>query len=62
MWSFSLIGCLNLNGVYDKICRIKNGHQKDMCYNEVGLCDPNIDTTLGSIVRKVGRTYFFNFF
>ena len=23
---------------------LKNGHQKDMCYDEIGLCAQNIDT------------------
>ena len=31
--------------------RVKNGHQKDTCYDEIELCAQNIDTILGSIVN-----------
>jgi hypothetical protein len=26
---------------------VKNGQQRDKCYNEIGLCAQNIDNTLG---------------
>ena len=29
------------------------GHQKDMCYNEVGVCVQNITIILGSQVNKI---------
>ena len=33
---------------------VKNGHHKDMCYDEIGLCAQNIDTFLGSIINTIG--------
>lgn len=27
---------------------VKNEHQKDMCYEEIGFCAQNLDTILGS--------------
>ena len=32
----------------------KNEHQNDMCYNEIGLCAPTIDTILGPMVTQLG--------
>ena len=36
---------------------VKNGHQKDMCYNEIGLCAQNKDSVLGSLINRSGRVY-----
>lgn len=37
---------------------VKNGHQKDMFYNEIGVCEQNIDTILHSLVNiTIGRVY-----
>ena len=37
---------------------VKNGHQKDTCYNEIGLCAQHISTILGSLVNNtIGRMY-----
>ena len=33
---------------------VKNGHQKDTCYKEIGLCAQNKDTVLGSVVNRIG--------
>ena len=36
---------------------VKNdGHQKDTCYNEIGLCAQNKDTILGIVVNIIKRT------
>ena len=35
-------------------CRSKNGHLKDMCLIEIGLCAQNVLTILGSIVNILG--------
>lgn len=32
---------------------LKNAHQKDECFNEVGLCAQNIDTVLRSLVKPM---------
>ena len=32
----------------------KNEHQNNMCYNEIGLCAPTIDTILGPMVTQLG--------
>lgn len=53
MQSLMLIGRLHLSGIWLGFV-FKNGHQKDTCYNEIGLCAKNIDTVLGSHVDKVG--------
>ena len=34
---------------------VKNGHQKDSCHYESGLCAQSIDTILGSIVNTIGK-------
>jgi hypothetical protein len=34
---------------------VMTGHQKDTCYNEIGLCAQNKDTVLGSVVNRLGR-------
>ena len=31
-----------------------NGHQKDTCYNEIGLCAQNMDYMILSSIRWVG--------
>jgi hypothetical protein len=37
---------------------VKNGHQKDMFYDEIGVCEQNIDTILHSLVNiTIGRVY-----
>jgi hypothetical protein len=36
---------------------VKNGHQKDMCHDEIEPRPPNIFTILTSIVNAMGRTY-----
>ena len=36
---------------------VKIEHQKDMCYNEIGLCVKNLDIILGSIANKNKRDY-----
>lgn len=33
---------------------VKNGHQKDACYNEIDLCAQNIDNTPSSTVNTRG--------
>ena len=30
---------------------LKNGHQKDTCYDEIGLCSQNVDIVLDLIVK-----------
>ena len=35
-------------------CGSKNGHQKDMCLKEVGICAQNDLTILGSIISING--------
>ena len=54
MWSFnwtSLCEC------YMARLGVKNGHRKDMCKDEIGLCAQNIDAILGSIVNTIWRAY-----
>ena len=34
---------------------VENGHKKDACYNEVGVCAQHIYTILGSITITLGR-------
>jgi hypothetical protein len=34
-------------------CGFKNGHQEDMCLEEVGLHAPNMISILGSIVKII---------
>jgi hypothetical protein len=34
---------------------VNNTYQKDMCYDEIGLCAPDIDMLLGSFVSTMGR-------
>jgi hypothetical protein len=36
---------------------VKNGHQKGMCYNEIGLCAQNLDAILGSIFNTIWKDY-----
>jgi hypothetical protein len=40
--------------VYDKVI-IENGHEKNMCYDEIGLCMQHILTILGTIVNPIGE-------
>jgi len=34
-------------------CESKNGHQKDMCVREIGVCDYNLLTILDSIINMI---------
>ena len=34
--------------------KVKNGHQKDTCYDDIGLCAQIIAVVLGSIVNATG--------
>ena len=36
---------------------IENGHKKGTYYDEIRQCAQNADTTLGSMVNKVRRTF-----
>lgn len=36
---------------------VKNQQQKDMCYDEIALCNQNIDIIIGSIVNIIGKVY-----
>jgi hypothetical protein len=36
---------------------VKNGFQKDMCYDEIGLCAQNIHTNLGWILNLIRMAY-----
>ena len=38
---------------------VKNGDQKDTCYDEISLCDQkSVDTVLGSILNfTIGKAY-----
>lgn len=36
---------------------VENGHQKDTCYHETGLCTQNKDIVLGTIDSTFGRAY-----
>ena len=36
----------------------KNGHQKDMCYNEIGLCAQNKDIIVGFAANISGRVAY----
>ena len=37
-------------------CGSKNGDQKDMCLEEIGLCAQKLFTILGSIVNIIGES------
>ena len=37
-------------------CGFKNGHQKDMCLQEIGLLDENMRTVLVFVVDVIGET------
>ena len=39
------------------MCGSRNGHQKDMCSKEIGLCAPNMLSVLGSNDNIIGWTY-----
>lgn len=34
---------------------VNNKDQKDTCYDEIGLCAPDIDMLLGSFASTIGR-------
>ena len=36
---------------------VKDGHHKDMCHDDIGLCVHNLGTILGSIANSTGRAY-----
>ena len=36
---------------------VKDGHHKDMCHDDIGLCVHNIGTILGSFANSTGRAY-----
>jgi hypothetical protein len=36
---------------------VKNDTDKNLCYNEIGLCAQKILTIMVSIDNKIGRTY-----
>ena len=38
-------------------CESKNGHQKDMCWKEIGLYDHNLLNVLHVIFNIIGETY-----
>lgn len=44
-----------LNSWYFARLVVKNAHQKDMCYNQIGLCIQKKGTILGSIINTIGR-------
>lgn len=54
MWSLSLIGYPYLSGIREGLY-FNNIHQKDTCYDEFGVCAPNMDSTLGSKVNIISR-------
>jgi hypothetical protein len=56
IWSFFLIVCLYLSGVYERLA-IKNDHQKDLCYDEIRLCAQDIHITLALIMNTFQRVY-----
>ena len=56
MWSLFLPGHLNLSGICKELVA-KNGDQKPICNNEIGLCAQNIGTTLGVTFNTIGRAY-----
>ena len=45
IWSPFSIGHLYLTEVWQAFV-LKNGHRKDTCYDEIGLCAHNIDIVL----------------
>lgn len=55
MWA--LCGCSSQLKWHMTWLVLKYGHQKDMCYDETGLCAQSIDTILGSMVNTIGRAY-----
>ena len=40
--------------VFNKV-RTQVWHQKDVYYDEIGLCAQNVDVNLGSLVNTIGR-------
>ena len=34
---------------------VKNGHQRDMCYNEIGLFGQYIDIVVGPTAKTAGK-------
>lgn len=41
MQSLSLVGDLCVSGIMPRLI-VKYGHKNDMCYNDIGLCVPNM--------------------
>ena len=57
MWSLSIIGCLYFEGYMARLI-VKNKHQKDLCFDKIGLCAHNTDALPGpSIIYTIERTY-----
>lgn len=36
---------------------VKNGHEKDACYDKIGLCVHTLDIIIASIYNVVGMAY-----
>ena len=36
---------------------VENGHSKDTCHDNIGLCAYCIDIVVGSMVSTIGRVY-----
>lgn len=51
-----LNGYLCLSGISHDL-ELRNGHHKDPCHEEIGICAQAIGTILGSIVNTMGRAY-----
>ena len=56
MWSLFLISHLYFEWYMARF-QVKNAHQKDMRYNEIGLFAQNIDNILVSNVNTIWRAY-----
>lgn len=37
--------------------QVKNEHQEDICYNEIGLCGPHTSTVVDLIINTIERAY-----
>ena len=56
----SVVTLLNWTPIFEQYMArliVKNGHQKDTCYNEIALCAQNLDAVLGSIFNTIWRDY-----
>ena len=51
----TLLNQIHISERYMARLVVKNGHQKDSCHYECGLCAQSIYTILGSIVNIIGR-------